>query len=797
MAPKVSGIDLEWASSLEGLRVKVPNRWWYGYTDGRLNDGRIGEFHASTELWDLILDDSSWGIFGINYEALYQYADESASTYEDYRCSLLMNVVGAVDEEIIVVDTGGTEKKYVRTDTEDWKKINVEDGDTGRKIDPIPWEEDQEDFSVKLTDEELQSMKNEDGEIRFEHVLRWTLPTFEGEDDSAIGLFEWQAARMRNYMTKLMMEDSFLPRYYDPVNGKLITGDHVARFYGVMLGKMFSGGKSVDQMYDTREWFNAVAPVQASMPVSALKDMMRCLHYVDDWDDDDWDEVYDDIKQESGDNTAKHRKKFSMVEDAYNRRWQSMVNFGKWLTADESRAAGWYNSVMTMGPEPKPVRTGATLHSLCVTKGPLSTYKLFVRTYGGRSDTDLNKKHPNTATLLKWISLYSIMLDSFKGKGHCLTMDSAYCGDAMCLIGRHEWKINMVGTAQSNRTGGGPMAVKEMKQVMKKGSYDSLFYQHDVEDLTFSVWADNNFVKVLSNFHSPRVAVGGLKRKRRGVDGRREREPSEVDCPEQMKAYSETFHQIDKGNGVESTYDLGGKSRKHGWGPKLALRLFNMNLNNAYQIYCELYKKEHPGCIPLSIRAALQDATHFLLQQGETMRQRDADEAPSPTKDLSSHVNNLPGSGRKQRNDKKGMFSQTETTRVHPGAPVASAPTRSLKYRRRRKLAALLRKQPWRSHQSIAGAVAACAGRCVYNKCPALQIPIKERNSIRYRGAKTRYMCEECSIMHGEPVWLCNRTVKTGDKSWRQELCHIKHHCVTTKVSNTSDTSDASSSEDG
>ena len=73
-----------WANVIRKPSFKVPNRWWYGYTDGCLNDGRIGEFHASTELWDLILDDSSWGIFGINYEALYQYADESSSTYEDY-----------------------------------------------------------------------------------------------------------------------------------------------------------------------------------------------------------------------------------------------------------------------------------------------------------------------------------------------------------------------------------------------------------------------------------------------------------------------------------------------------------------------------------------------------------------------------------------------------------------------------------------------------------------------------------------------------------------------------------------
>ena len=76
------------------------------------------------------------------------------------------------------------------------------------------------------------------------------------------------------------------------------------------------------------------------MPQDALKDLMRCLHYVIDWEDEDWDEVYDDIKQEAGDETARHRRKLSIVEDAYNRRWQAMVNFGKWLTADESRASG-------------------------------------------------------------------------------------------------------------------------------------------------------------------------------------------------------------------------------------------------------------------------------------------------------------------------------------------------------------------------------------------------------------------------------------------------------------------------
>ena len=50
----------------------------------------------------------------------------------------------------------------------------------------------------------------------------------------------------------------------------------------------------------------------------------------------------------------------------------------------------------------------------------------------------------------------------------------------------------------------------------------------------------------------------------RHVDGGRERHSTAVPCPEQMKDYSKTFHQIDKGNGVEVKYDLGGQSKKHG-----------------------------------------------------------------------------------------------------------------------------------------------------------------------------------------------------------------------------------------
>jgi hypothetical protein len=84
---------------------------------------------------------------------------------------------------------------------------------------------------------------------------------------------------------------------------------------------------------------------------------------------------------------------------------------------------------MTIGPEPKPIQTGATLHTVCITNGPLS-----------------------------------LMLHPFKGVGHYVVMDSACMGDAMCQVGRAKWGVNMVGTVQTSRTGGGRLGKAAIKR---------------------------------------------------------------------------------------------------------------------------------------------------------------------------------------------------------------------------------------------------------------------------------------------------------------------------------------------
>jgi hypothetical protein len=115
------------------------------------------------------------------------------------------------------------------------------------------------------------------------------------------------------------------------------------------------------------------------------------------------------------------------------------------------------------------------------------------------------------------VNLLSLMLDSFKKNGHCVTMDSTYMGDIMAMIGCDVWHINMVGTAQVNRTGANVDCTKSMK----KGTYGAVCWQHTWQSLCFAVWLDKALVRTLSNFHGPVIleAGRGMLQKKRDSDG--------------------------------------------------------------------------------------------------------------------------------------------------------------------------------------------------------------------------------------------------------------------------------------
>jgi hypothetical protein len=102
-------------------------------------------------------------------------------------------------------------------------------------------------------------------------------------------------------------KEGYMPRYY--TGDKVIIGDHVARFYGTCLGRMLNGGRSIYQIFSTREILDAVPSIQAAMTKGTLEDLTTYLHYSDDWDPEDggvWDDIYDDAKVVAPPSTASH-----------------------------------------------------------------------------------------------------------------------------------------------------------------------------------------------------------------------------------------------------------------------------------------------------------------------------------------------------------------------------------------------------------------------------------------------------------------------------------------------------------
>jgi hypothetical protein len=50
-------ISTEWAQSLIGLSMKVPENWWVGCKGFKLHDGKVDSFDIQSQKWNLLLDD--------------------------------------------------------------------------------------------------------------------------------------------------------------------------------------------------------------------------------------------------------------------------------------------------------------------------------------------------------------------------------------------------------------------------------------------------------------------------------------------------------------------------------------------------------------------------------------------------------------------------------------------------------------------------------------------------------------------------------------------------------------------
>jgi hypothetical protein len=106
----------------------------------------------------------------------------------------------------------------------------------------------------------------------------------------------------------------------------------------------------------------------------------------------------------------------------------------------------------------------------------------------------------------------------------------------------------MVGTCQTDRCGAGSLGKTTVKaDEIEIGGHESLLYQHNTKPLTYAIWANNNLVKTLSNFRSPAIGQGGIKRKiRNPLTNQRERVQSDVNVMISKTIVQLLFRNIDK-----------------------------------------------------------------------------------------------------------------------------------------------------------------------------------------------------------------------------------------------------------
>jgi hypothetical protein len=133
--------------------------------------------------------------------------------------------------------------------------------------------------------------------------------------------------------------------------------------------------------------------------------------------------------------------------------------------------------------------------------------------------------------------------------------------------------------------------------------------------------SDKALVRMLSNFHGPEILEAGMGvLQKRDGNGEWERTTTKVPCPVQIQDYCNIFHLIDKGNGAEANYDLGGKCLLHNWLSKLIFPLNNMALNNAYKMYKALVKQHMQERRHLDMGDTVSELTHNICQRGPGMR---------------------------------------------------------------------------------------------------------------------------------------------------------------------------------
>mmetsp|Transcript_14101 Transcript_14101/g.29807 ORF Transcript_14101/g.29807 Transcript_14101/m.29807 type:complete len:96 (-) Transcript_14101:532-819(-) len=95
----------------------------------------------------------------MRYDAVVAYGDECSESYSS--CRLPSHLVPNPVNETATIHKNC--KEYIQTDPTCWNVLK--DGKDGRSIEAVPYTGESEEFSVKVTNEELAGLKDDNGDI--------------------------------------------------------------------------------------------------------------------------------------------------------------------------------------------------------------------------------------------------------------------------------------------------------------------------------------------------------------------------------------------------------------------------------------------------------------------------------------------------------------------------------------------------------------------------------------------------------------------------------------------------------
>ena len=156
-------------------------------------------------------------------------------------------------------------------------------------------------------------------------------------------------------MLHLVKDKEWKPRFYDTTTYKAILTEHVVRFFGCQSARMLRGFPPICKTWSTRESLDAVGAVKESMPKDAFRDMYRCLHFCDDWEDNDgvnWEDKHLDDKYEKSPDSAKYQEKAVLWRMYVMPVGRNLVHWvsGLLLTRAELRAGIIAQSILDRSP---------------------------------------------------------------------------------------------------------------------------------------------------------------------------------------------------------------------------------------------------------------------------------------------------------------------------------------------------------------------------------------------------------------------------------------------------------------